>query len=72
LAGEGLNVALVGDTLFSGSIGRTDFPTSDFATLTHSIRQRLYTLNEHTVILPGHGPASTIGKEKRGNPFVRA
>lgn len=64
-------VALVGDTLFAGSIGRTDFPNSDFDTLAHSIRSRLYTLDDNTVILPGHGPASTIGTEKRSNPFVR-
>lgn len=66
-----LGVALVGDALFAGSIGRTDFPHSDFDTLAHSIRMRLYTLDEATRIFPGHGPPSTIGKERRSNPFVR-
>lgn len=64
--------AIVGDTLFAGSIGRTDFPGSDFATLARSIRERLYTLPDDTTIYPGHGPESTIGDEKRSNPFVRA
>lgn len=66
-----LGVALVGDALFAGSIGRTDFPHSDFDTLANSIRTRLYTLTDTTRIFPGHGPPSTIGKEKRSNPFVR-
>lgn len=64
--------AIVGDTLFNGSVGRTDFPGSDPGTLTTSIRERLYTLPDATVIYPGHGESSTIGREKRGNPFVRA
>lgn len=64
-------VALVGDTLFAGSIGRHDFPGSDFDTLARSIRERLYTLPDETVVLPGHGPETTIGREKRSNPFVR-
>jgi hydroxyacylglutathione hydrolase len=63
--------AIVGDTLFAGSIGRHDFPGSDFATLERSIKEKLYTLPEETRIYPGHGPASTIGREKRTNPFVR-
>lgn len=65
-------VAIVGDTLFAGSIGRSDFPGSDEATLHASIRERLYTLPDRTRVLPGHGPETTIGREKRGNPFVRA
>lgn len=65
-------IALVGDTLFAGSIGRHDFPGSDFDTLAHSIRSKLYTLPDDTKIYPGHGPGSTIGREKRTNPFVRA
>lgn len=64
--------AFVGDALFAGSIGRTDFPGSDFDTLADSIRSRLYTLPDDTRILPGHGPPSTIGQEKRANPYVRA
>lgn len=65
-------VALVGDALFAGSIGRTDFPGSDARTLAQSIRAKLYTLPDQTIIYPGHGPQSTIGAEKRTNPFVRA
>jgi hydroxyacylglutathione hydrolase len=65
-------VAFVGDTLFAGSIGRHDFPGSDFDTLARSIRTRLYSLPDETVALPGHGPETLIGREKRSNPFVRA
>lgn len=64
--------ALVGDALFNGSIGRTDFPHSDFETLARSIREKLYALPDETVVHPGHGPATTIGEEKRTNPFVSA
>ncbi len=64
-------MAIVGDTLFAGSVGRFDFPGSDGPTLERSIREKLYRLPEETVIYPGHGPTSTIGKEKRSNPFVR-
>jgi hydroxyacylglutathione hydrolase len=66
------NTAIVGDTLFNGSIGRHDFPGSDFKTLERSIREKLYTLPDNTTIYPGHGPTSTISHEKRTNPFVRA
>ncbi|MCB9839178.1 MAG: MBL fold metallo-hydrolase [Phycisphaeraceae bacterium] len=69
---SGAHVAFVGDTLFAGSIGRSDFPTSDEAALHRSIRERLYTLDEDTTALPGHGPPTTIGREKRSNPFVRS
>jgi glyoxylase-like metal-dependent hydrolase (beta-lactamase superfamily II) len=65
------NVALVGDTLFNGSIGRHDFPTSDFDALQRSIREQLYTLPDDTRVLPGHGNPTTIGHEKSTNPFVR-
>lgn len=65
-------VALVGDSLFAGSIGRTDFPNSDFATLADSIRSKLYVLPDETRVYPGHGPDTTIGREKRSNPFVPA
>jgi glyoxylase-like metal-dependent hydrolase (beta-lactamase superfamily II) len=64
--------AFVGDALFAGSIGRTDFPGSDFDTLADAIRARLYTLPDDTRALPGHGPPTTIGQEKRANPYVRA
>lgn len=63
--------ALVGDALFAGSVGRTDFPGSDAGTLARSIREKLYTLPDETVAYPGHGPETTIGREKRTNPFVR-
>jgi hydroxyacylglutathione hydrolase len=65
-------VVLVGDALFAGSVGRTDFPTSDGPTLGRAIREQLYTLPDDTRVLPGHGPATTIGREKRTNPYVRA
>ncbi len=61
----------VGDTLFQGSIGRTDFPGGDFDTLLTSIRTRLFVLDDTTTVYTGHGPDTTIGKEKRFNPFAR-
>lgn len=63
--------AIVGDTLFAGSVGRTDFPGCDPDTLARSIRAKLYSLADETRVLPGHGPETTIGAEKRTNPFVR-
>jgi len=72
LYAEQEGIALVGDTLFAGSIGRHDFPTSNFADLERSIRDKLYTLPDATRVLPGHGPTTTIGHEKTTNPFVRA
>jgi len=60
-----------GDTLFNAGIGRTDFPGCSYEQLEHSIQTRLYTLPDDTVVYPGHGPATTIGREKRGNPFIR-
>lgn len=68
---EPSGAAIVGDALFAGSIGRTDFPNADFDTLANSIRTKLYTLPDETRVLPGHGPPTTIGREKRSNPFVR-
>ncbi len=65
-------LALVGDTLFAGSIGRHDFPTSNYADLERSIREQLYTLPDATRVLPGHMAETTIGHEKRTNPFVKA
>ena len=59
-----------GDTLFNGSVGRTDLPGGNMARLIESIRKRLLTLPDDTVVYPGHGPASTIGKEKLINPFL--
>ncbi|NDC52691.1 MAG: MBL fold metallo-hydrolase [Planctomycetia bacterium] len=65
-------VVLAGDVLFRGSVGRTDFPDGDFSALASGIRRRLYTLPDDTLVLPGHGPPTTIGHEKRHNPFVPA
>ena len=62
--------AFVGDVLFAGSIGRTDFPRGDHATLIASIRQRLWPMGDDIVFIPGHGPESTFGRERRSNPFV--
>lgn len=64
-------VVFVGDTLFAGSIGRTDFPGGDFNTLIASIKNRLLVLDDDTKALTGHGPATTIGQEKQTNPFLR-
>jgi glyoxylase-like metal-dependent hydrolase (beta-lactamase superfamily II) len=63
-------LAIVGDVLFRGSIGRTDFPKGDHATLVRSIRERLWPLGDDVRFIPGHGPSSTFGEERRSNPFV--
>jgi hydroxyacylglutathione hydrolase len=63
--------AIVGDVLFDGSIGRTDLPRGDHATLLASIREQLLTLPDETTFLPGHGPTSTIGEQRRRNPYLR-
>ena len=65
-----LHLALVGDVLFRGSIGRTDLPGGDYATLLRSIAEKLLPLGDDVAVLPGHGPATTIGEERRGNPFL--
>lgn len=61
-----------GDTIFAGSIGRTDFPDGSFDDLRDAIHTKLFTLPDDTIVLPGHGPKTTIGREKRSNPFVGA
>ncbi len=66
----GDRLALVGDVLFAGSIGRTDFPRGNHADLIHSIRSRLFPLGDDIRFVPGHGPMSTFGEERRSNPFV--
>ncbi|MES9961733.1 MAG: MBL fold metallo-hydrolase [Sedimenticola sp.] len=67
---QGEKVAIVGDVLFKGSIGRTDFPKGDHATLLNSIREQLWTLGDDVEFIPGHGPLSTIGYERQTNPFL--
>jgi len=62
--------AFVGDVLFAGSIGRTDFPGGDYDQLIASITQRLWPMGDDTVFIPGHGPESTFGRERRSNPYV--
>jgi len=63
-------LALVGDVLFHGGIGRTDFPKGDHATLIRSIKENLWPLGNNVSFIPGHGPMSTFGEERRSNPFV--
>ena len=60
----------VGDTLFAGSIGRTDLPGGDYDTLMHSIRTVLFAFGDDAEVYPGHGPSTTIGRERRSNPFL--
>ena len=63
-------IVLGGDVLFAGSIGRSDFPDGDHETLIESIRTKLLTLPDSAVVLPGHGPPTTVGEERRTNPFL--
>jgi hydroxyacylglutathione hydrolase len=65
------SLVLAGDTLFQGSVGRTDLPGGDAAQLARSIRGKLYTLPQETTVIPGHGENTSIGDERRLNPFVR-
>ncbi len=60
-----------GDTLFAGSIGRTDLPGGDFETLISSIKEKILVLPDDTDVFPGHGPSTTVGKEKMHNPFLQ-
>ncbi len=62
---------IVGDVLFDSGIGRTDFPTGDYKLLIRSINTKLLTLDENTIVYPGHGPSTTIGEEKKYNPFLK-
>jgi len=66
----GDNVVFTGDTLFAGSIGRYDFPDASYKEIMNSLK-RLATLPDHLKVYPGHGPTSTIGQEKRSNPFLQ-
>ncbi len=64
-------LVIVGDALFDGSIGRTDFPTSNHDTLIRNIKQNLFALPDETEVYSGHGPVTTIGQERRFNPFLK-
>lgn len=69
---EDAGLLIAGDTLFMGSVGRTDFPGGDSTLLRQSIQQRLYRLDESAAVVTGHGPETSIGQEMRHNAFVRA
>ncbi len=71
LVAHAQNFAFVGDVIFRESIGRTDFPGGDYDTLISTIRNKIYPLPDDMVLYNGHGPATTVGHEKRHNPFVR-
>jgi hydroxyacylglutathione hydrolase len=68
---EADHLCLSGDVLFAGSIGRTDLPGGDTATMMRSLRDKVLPLPDDTVVLPGHGPVTTIGRERATNPFLR-
>lgn len=68
--GDAARTLFVGDTLFAGSIGRTDLPGGDYETLLRSIREVLFRFPDDTVVYPGHGESTTVGREKRTNPFL--
>jgi hydroxyacylglutathione hydrolase len=67
---EGGRLLFAGDTLFAGSIGRTDLPGGDVRQMAQSLRTKILTLDDDTVVLPGHGPTTTIGRERATNPFL--
>jgi hydroxyacylglutathione hydrolase len=71
LPGDDAPLCFSGDVLFAGSIGRTDLPGGDPAAMTVSLREKILPLADETVVLPGHGPATTIGRERASNPFLR-
>jgi glyoxylase-like metal-dependent hydrolase (beta-lactamase superfamily II) len=62
-------IVFVGDTLFAGSIGRTDFPGGDHEGLLRNVRKKIFTLGDDVVVYPGHGPKTTVGRERKTNPF---
>lgn len=68
---EGAEICLSGDVLFAGSIGRTDLPGGSLPTMIDSLRDKILPLADDTVVLPGHGPATTIAAERAGNPYLR-
>ena len=65
------NIVFTGDTLFAESIGRTDLPGGSYQDLQKSIKEKLLVLSDDTIIYPGHGPDSTIGEERRKNPYIK-
>ena len=67
---QGCGIVFTGDTLFASGVGRTDFPGGSWSLLMESIRNRLLSFPDETIILPGHGPHSTIGEERNSNPFL--
>jgi hydroxyacylglutathione hydrolase len=69
--GEGGRVVFAGDTLFAGSIGRTDLPGGNMSAMTETLRTKMLPLPDDTVVLPGHGPSTTIGRERVSNPFLQ-
>jgi hydroxyacylglutathione hydrolase len=71
-SGDPTPTLFVGDTLFAGSIGRADLPGGDLATLLRSIREVLFSFPDDTVVWPGHGEQTTIGRERRTNPYLRS
>ncbi len=66
------NKLIAGDTLFAGSIGRTDLPGGSYEKILHSLHDRVLALPDETVVVPGHGPLTTIGEERESNPFLQA
>jgi glyoxylase-like metal-dependent hydrolase (beta-lactamase superfamily II) len=67
---KGIPAVFVGDTIFAGAIGRTDLPGGNLDTLMNSIKEKILTLPDKLALYPGHGPATTVDREKRGNPFL--
>ena len=65
------NKLIAGDTLFAGSIGRTDLPGGSYDKILHSLHNRILALPDETVVVPGHGPLTTIGEERESNPFLQ-
>jgi len=65
------DIVIAGDTIFAGSIGRTDFPGGSYDLLVQGIKEKIFVLGDNYRILPGHGPATTVGQERRSNPFLR-
>lgn len=71
VTGDGQGLLAAGDTLFAGSIGRTDLPGGDHQQMLASLRDKILTLDDATTVLPGHGPTTTIGRERATNPFLQ-